>query len=91
VGLYREEDQVDWLRRKGDQGGFRLLSAHAGQDTVVGGAIQRDSGRHHLHLLAVRFDGLLQVTDPDRLRETVQTGIGSAKGLGFGLLSLSPA
>ena len=32
---------------------------------------------------------LLQVTDTDRLRETIQRGIGSGKGLGFGLLSLA--
>jgi len=29
------------------------------------------------------------VTDPDRLRETVRQGVGSGKGLGFGLLSLA--
>jgi hypothetical protein len=33
----------------------------------------------------------LQVADPARLAETVETGIGSAKGFGFGLLSLAPA
>jgi CRISPR system Cascade subunit CasE len=40
-------------------------------------------------LLAIQFEGLLQVTDPDRLQHTVQQGIGSGKGLGFGLLSLA--
>ena len=42
-------------------------------------------------MASVQFDGLLRVTDPDRLRETVRKGIGSGKGLGFGLLSLAPA
>jgi CRISPR system Cascade subunit CasE len=42
---------------------------------------------HH----AVRFDGLLVVTDPERLRHALRAGIGSAKGFGFGLLSLARA
>jgi len=33
---------------------------------------------------------VLQVTDPAKLWETVQQGIGPGKGLGFGLLSLAP-
>jgi CRISPR system Cascade subunit CasE len=41
--------------------------------------------------LAVRFEGVLEVTDPDQLLQTVSEGIGSAKGFGFGLLSLARA
>ena len=89
VGLYREQEQMDWLARKAEQGGFRLLSVRTGNETIVGGRIRRDEATHKLRLLAVRFDGLLQVTDPHRLREAVRRGIGSGKGLGFGLLSLA--
>lgn len=39
--------------------------------------------------LAVRFDGVLQVVNPAALLATMQRGIGSAKGFGFGLLSLA--
>ena len=90
VGLYRAEEQIEWLRRKGEQGGFRLLAARAGSESRVGGFIHRDDQSHKLTLLAVQFDGLLQVTDAGRLHETVRQGIGSGKGLGFGLLSLAP-
>jgi len=31
------------------------------------------------------------VADPERFQETVRQGIGSGKGLGFGLLSLARA
>jgi CRISPR system Cascade subunit CasE len=89
-GLFREEDQIAWLRRKGERGGFRVLAARTGGQDTVNGTIRRDGDRHKLNLLAVQFDGLLQVTDPDRLRETVRQGVGSGKGLGFGLLSLAP-
>jgi CRISPR system Cascade subunit CasE len=87
VGLYREEEQIAWLERKGEHGGFRPLSVRSGGQETVGGW---DKERHKLKLLAVQFDGLLQVTDPARLRQTVRQGIGSGKGLGFGLLSLAP-
>jgi CRISPR system Cascade subunit CasE len=89
VGLYREEEQIEWLKRKGEQGGFRVLSVRTSNQDTINGYIRRDEERHKLKLLAVQFDGLLQVTDPDRLCETVRRGVGSGKGLGFGLLSLA--
>lgn len=91
VGIYDEQAQLDWLKHKGEQGGFRLLSAQTTDRDDVGGTIKDDDDKpHKIKLAAVRFDGLLQVTDPDRLRETVRRGVGSGKGLGFGLLSLAP-
>ena len=89
VGLCREEEQIEWLKRKGEQGGFHVLSVRTSNQDTVNGYIRRDEERHKLKLLAVQFDGLLQVTDPDRLRENVRQGVGSGKGLGFGLLSLA--
>jgi CRISPR system Cascade subunit CasE len=87
--LYGEEEQIKWLERKAEQGGFRLLSVRSQNAPDVRGWAHHDDARHKLKLFAVRFDGLLQVTDPGRLRETVQRGVGSGKGLGFGLLSLA--
>ena len=89
VGVYDEQEQLAWLKRKGEMGGFHILSARTGGQEDVGGKIKRDEETHRLKLAAVQFDGLLQVTDPDRLRQTVRRGVGSAKGLGFGLLSLA--
>ena len=51
-------------------------------------AIAAPIGRRMTHL-AVRFEGILEVTDPLALQETLRRGIGSAKGFGFGLLSLA--
>jgi len=89
VGLYREEEQRAWLERKGEAGGFRVLSVAIVGEGSINGRLHREDETHQLNLLAVRFDGLLQVTDPDRLCETIRQGIGSGKGLGFGLLSLA--
>ncbi|MGI4787793.1 MAG: type I-E CRISPR-associated protein Cas6/Cse3/CasE [Janthinobacterium lividum] len=39
--------------------------------------------------LAVDFDGVLRVTDPTAFSSAVANGIGTGKGFGFGLLSVS--
>jgi len=39
---------------------------------------------------AVDFQGVLQVTDGPKFRETFARGIGPAKAFGFGLLVLAP-
>lgn len=41
-------------------------------------------------VLAVTFEGRLQVTDPDALRRTLTQGIGRARAYGCGLLTLAP-
>jgi CRISPR system Cascade subunit CasE len=41
--------------------------------------------------MSVQFDGILRVSDPDKLHAAIENGIGSGKGFGFGLLSLAPA
>ncbi len=90
--LYREEEQRAWLERKGERNGFRLLRLTVIQegDQFSWKPRQGDTKRKLTHF-AVRFDGLLKVTDPEALWEGVQSGIGPAKSFGFGLLSLAPA
>lgn len=93
VGIYREEEQIAWLTRKGEQHGFRVVQVQVSRDGKIkdSDAIHREDGTHKLELLSVQFDGILQVTDPEKLVSAVQNGIGSGKGFGFGLLSLAPA
>lgn len=47
-------------------------------------------GRKPVTLVAVTFDGRLQVTDPDLLRRTLVQGLGKAKAYGCGLMTLAP-
>jgi CRISPR system Cascade subunit CasE len=90
VGIHAEEDQLAWLRRKGEKSGFQVLSVRMAKERIAEGVIHRQDTIHRLKLLAVRFDGLLQVSDPLLFMKAVTRGIGSGKGLGFGLLSLAP-
>jgi len=41
-------------------------------------------------LRLARYEGVLEVTDPDKFRKTIVSGLGSAKAFGFGLLSVAP-
>jgi CRISPR system Cascade subunit CasE len=85
VGLYKPEEQLEWLACKGEAHGFKVVSAVPNRQPEV------KDRQHLLTFLGVQFDGLLTVTAPEQLAETVINGIGSAKAFGCGLLSLAPA
>ncbi len=90
VALYKEEEQYEWLSRKAAQHGFRVLQAQVSHTDTLTGKLRREPQTEHaLTLFAVRFDGVLEVTDPAKLREALASGIGSGKAFGFGLLSLA--
>ncbi len=50
----------------------------------------REAGSGGQRLFGVLYDGILSVEDPVAAVAAVQGGIGSAKGFGFGLLSVAP-
>jgi len=81
------EKQLEWLSGKLTEAGVTLLDAGIVQQDVCKSAKKDEGQQTHF---AVLFEGVLQVTDPDKLRLAVESGIGSAKGYGFGLLSLAP-
>lgn len=100
VQLFREEDQLAWLARKGQLHGFRLIQVRAVADQPVS-AVQvapegvitgrRTNGGqvHPLTFGAVLFEGELEVTDADAFRAALVHGVGPAKAYGFGLLSVA--
>ena len=80
-------EQVEWLERQGERGGFGVVRADIAQSGNV--RLYKARGGTPMTLFAVTYGGLLRVDDPARLAQTVQGGIGKAKALGFGLLSLA--
>lgn len=90
VGLVREEDQFKWLERKFKAAGAALVSVNIINEQTARGKIFIEKEREkRINLLSVQFNGILQVKDPERLVGAIYSGFGSAKGLGFGLLSLA--
>ena len=89
VGLYKEQQQIDWLSRKAIDGGFKLIEVRALQQGVQQFEKRKDRKAHKVQNLSVCFEGRLQVVDVELFQKTFCRGIGSAKGFGFGLLSLA--
>lgn len=102
LGLLRVEEQETWLKRKGVQHGFslpRLASFYfskttrersdvrISQEQMLGG--NKHSG-NALRIFSVLYDGILSVTEPDKFKDVLQTGIGHGKVMGLGLLSVVP-
>jgi CRISPR system Cascade subunit CasE len=88
VPLGKREELVEWIKRKGEQGGFAVDEATLRTFSRAREYFEK-GGRRGLHS-AVEFQGVLTVTDPARFHETFTRGIGSAKAFGFGLLVIAP-
>lgn len=87
-GLMREEEQVAWLSRQGHQHGFSPLHVRIGRSERISHRQGRTGQR--ITLQVVQFDGLLRVEEPAQLRQALLNGVGHAKALGLGMLSLAP-
>lgn len=106
VGLTTEDEQIRWLLRRAYAGGFKIPGQWVNAkhpetrepiqlpnfrvDVVSEGRDYNSKPGHDGFFLAVRFEGILVVNDPEAFRATVAAGIGSGKAFGFGLLSLAP-
>ena len=85
LGLYLEEEQIGWLTSRLRERGARLRAV-----TVSRRQKRSFKKKGHTIVLATgQFDGVLEVTDPDRLRAALERGIGHGKAFGLGLLSLA--
>jgi CRISPR system Cascade subunit CasE len=96
VEIFGEEDQLDWLRRKGEQHGFRLLAACVNPNVVNARANPegkiigwREHSQPPMKFGSALFEGELEVVNAEAFREALRNGIGSGKAYGFGLLSVA--
>lgn len=81
VPLIKEEDQRSWLVRKlADAGMVEGVSALPHAPTYF------RKGNRGGKIVTVTFEGVLNVTDTERLTCLLETGIGPAKAFGCGLL-----
>lgn len=77
-------DPAGWLSRRAERHGFRVETVTMRDDIVHG---QRDRAR--LTFARTRYAGVLVVGEGDRFAEALRSGIGPAKGYGFGLLQIA--
>lgn len=84
-GLIRDEALEEWMTRKAEKMGSRLLSLSVKDEGYIHGS----KGKSRISLKTALFDGRFQVFDPGALLQAVTRGVGPAKGFGCGLLSLT--
>ena len=93
VGLYKEEEQFAWLKRKlSHEDSARLIAARiANQNDLRGKLFVEKDKKKRMKFHAALFEGILEITEKDEFQKMLIAGIGPGKGLGFGLLSLAPS
>jgi len=85
-GLTREDEQLGWLARQGQRHGFVVEAASRGASE----RLSARAGQRRITVHSVQFDGILSATDALLLQAALMGGLGHAKALGLGLLSLAP-
>ncbi len=86
--IVKDEELSAWLTRKLETGGSSLLDVTIIPEGKLVGKRRGESPAKTFH--SIRFEGSLQVNDVSQFKELLACGIGSAKGFGFGLLSVAP-
>lgn len=101
IPIVKENELRNWLFRKAQvrchdestgadiPGGFRIVEERPLEISPMmeNHFRRRDDTAYHA---GVQFRGVLEVTDQEKFIQSYQSGIGSAKGFGFGLLLLAP-
>ena len=96
-------DLLAWLERKGNDAGFKPIFTPPSQPSsseddgwmlrtswVSGWKTKYEPAPHdRLSFWSVLFEGQVRMLDAERFVGALKTGIGSAKGFGFGLLSIA--
>jgi CRISPR system Cascade subunit CasE len=94
--------QLDWLTRRSQHAGFRLIPASATLPGSNQNAVQvelrdratskfrKEQGKRPVTISHATYVGALEVADPNALRHALCQGLGHARAYGCGLLTLAP-
>ncbi len=88
VALTGEGEQLEWLERQGQNGGFEPLEFAVVQSEKVR-LYKHTRGGAPITLMSVLYEGRLEITALAPFLNTLEGGLGHAKALGFGLLSIA--
>ncbi len=86
-GLKEVKEQLEWLSRQGQKKGFTVLDAIISRSELL--KIYKHNKSSPITLQAALYDGHIRVTNLKLFKEAISKGIGKAKALGFGLLSIA--
>ena len=102
LGLLRTQEQEGWIVRKGELHGFTLppgavfdfSEPASGRVDVRITQEQMIRGKQHsgnpIRIYSVLYEGILTVSEPEKIKDALCSGIGHGKAMGLGLLSVIP-
>lgn len=83
IALRTSDKKIDWLRQKGFQNGFELITVQLINGDVINSDIK------NINICSTHFSGILKVTNKEKFINALKTGIGPEKAYGLGLLFIS--
>lgn len=86
VPLIKEEEQVQWLKRKLDK-----VAKLEDVQVSNGLPLYFKKSSHAGKIVPVLYEGVATIENPEALVAMLESGIGPAKALGCGMLSIAPA
>lgn len=89
LGLIKEKDQVQWIERKMQDAGARIVQCQLINKGFIYCHKTVSSAKEQQTYLSVQYDGVLDVIEPPSMIKALENGVGAAKGYGFGLISLA--
>jgi len=90
ITLKTQDERSDWLKRKAEMNGFKTVWFREEGQRKYFGKHAGDKGSS-LYLPAIRYRGVLSITDKDRFENAFRKGIGPGKAYGLGMLMLKNA
>ncbi|BDR57036.1 type I-E CRISPR-associated protein Cas6/Cse3/CasE [Xylocopilactobacillus apis] len=86
--------QKEWLIKKSTTAGFQILKNDEGDYSfnIVSRdqATLRHTGNKTVRLSRVSYEGLIEITDIDKFKDTLIHGVGREKAYGMGLMTVIP-
>lgn len=76
-------ERLAWTAEKAERNGFRIISFYSAESSAA--KMTRD---RKVNIPSTVFRGLLQVTDAEKFRKALRSGIGTYKSFGCGMLTV---
>lgn len=86
-GLTSEDEQMAWVARQGLRHGFSVLACVRGSSERI--QVRQGNSGHRITVHSVLLDGMVEVQGAALFEQALRNGLGHAKALGMGLLSIA--
>lgn len=84
------DEGLAWLSSRSEDHGFTLFADEFMATGYLQQKFLKKKGKHLITITTMDLDGVLEVTDPVKMNETLMQGIGPSKGFGCGLFLVKP-